>query len=133
MRAPAAQADDETGCDCDKADDFHGDSVGEGEGKGRNRCWGAGRTTRSVHVVGPPADVNNVSIMKTKACSVMIRIWKIAHTVPATMWPGQQHAVTDSVNAHQREQEISSPAYMLPNNRMPCDTVLATNSTIIAS
>ena len=27
-------------------------------------------------------------------------------------------------------RKISSPAYMLPNNRMPCDTVLATNSTI---
>ena len=26
--------------------------------------------------------------------------------------------------------KISSPAYMLPNSRMPCDTVLETNSTI---
>ena len=25
--------------------------------------------------------------MKTKACSVMIRMWKMAHAVPATMWP----------------------------------------------
>ena len=26
--------------------------------------------------------------------------------------------------------KISSPAYMLPNSRMPCETVLATNSII---
>ena len=27
-------------------------------------------------------------------------------------------------------RKISSPAYMLPNSRMPCETVLATNSII---
>ena len=39
---------------------------------------------------------------------------------------------TDSVNAPPSKasrRKISSPAYMLPNNRMPCETVLDTNST----
>ena len=41
--------------------------------------------------------------------------------------------VADSVQAppiSAISRKISSPAYMLPNNRMPCETVLATNSTI---
>ena len=39
---------------------------------------------------------------------------------------------TDKVNAppsSAMSRKISSPAYMLPKSRMPCDTVFDTNST----
>ena len=58
----------------------------------------------------------------------------MAHTVPAKMCrPASAKPVSDSVKAppsSAMSRKISSPAYMLPNSRMPCETVLATNSTI---
>src|SRR5450432_4246028 len=57
----------------------------------------------------------------------------MAHTVPATICkPASAKPPSDSVNAPPSRaisRKISSPAYMLPNSRMPCDTVLDTNST----
>ena len=49
----------------------------------------------------------SVSIMKMKACSVMIRMWKMAQTVPAMMWPmASAMPVADERPgaAHQRDQ-----------------------------
>ena len=57
----------------------------------------------------------------------------MAQTVPATMCSRPSaKPPNDSVNAPPNSamsKKISSPAYMLPNSRMPWDTVLATNST----
>ena len=67
--------------------------------------------------------------MNTKACSVMIRMWKMAHTLPAMMWPmARPMPVADKVQAppiSAISMKISSPAYMLPNRRMPWLTVFA--------
>ena len=64
---------------------------------------------------------------------MMIRMWKIAHTVPATMCSSDSAMPpTDSAKAPPSiaiSRKISSPAYMLPNSRMPCETVLDTYST----
>ena len=64
---------------------------------------------------------------------MMIRMWKIAQTVPATMCSSDSAMPpTDSAKAPPSiamSRKISSPAYMLPNSRMPCETVLDTNST----
>ena len=72
--------------------------------------------------------------MKTNACRVMIKMWKMAQKVPAMTWPTDRAMpVKDSVNAPPIKaisKNTSSPAYMLPNSRMPWDTVLATNSII---
>src|SRR3954471_23417173 len=76
----------------------------------------------------------SASIMNTNACSVMIRMWKIAHAVPAMMWPTARPlpvALSEKAPPMRAiSRKISSPAYMLPNSRMPCDTVLAMNSII---
>ena len=47
----------------------------------------------------------------------------------------QQHTDSDRAAPPMRaiSMNTSSPAYMLPNNRMPCETVLATYSMICMS
>ena len=61
-------------------------------------------------------------------------MWKMAHTLPAMMWPmARPMPVALRVKAppiSAISMKISSPAYILPNSRMPCETVLATNSMI---
>jgi hypothetical protein len=46
--------------------------------------------------------------MNTKACRVMIRMWKIAQAVPAMMWPMARPmpvAIQREGAAHQRDQQ----------------------------
>jgi hypothetical protein len=46
------------------------------------------------------------------------------------MASGMPTAVKKAPPIRAISRKISSPAYMLPNSRMPCETVLATNSII---
>ena len=54
-------------------------------------------------------------------------MWKIAQIEPATTWPtmpnGVAMAPSSAIN-----RNSSSPAYILPNSRMPSDTVRAAYS-----
>ncbi len=54
-------------------------------------------------------------------------MWNMAQMDPATICRPKPHQVAvDPSNAINRK--TNSPAYMLPNSRMPSETVLATNS-----
>ena len=68
--------------------------------------------------------------MKMKACRMMI--WDVEHCPT----PGQDDGarrVNSAEHAEQPQQHEHqfAPAYMLPNNRMPSDTGLATSSMML--
>ena len=74
-----------------------------------------------------------VSTMKMNACSVMIRMWKIAQPAPIRNWPSKRPCCRLHVKKLAPSSAISmntsSPAYMLPNSRIASDTGFDSSST----
>ena len=68
-----------------------------------------------------------VSVIKINACSVIIRMWKIAQ--PSCNRPPKIPIVMPALNIMAIRIKIISPAYMLPNSRNANDTGLAINDT----
>src|SRR6478609_4896534 len=130
--ADGAQTDDQAGGECDEADDLFHEKTPKGlwllKGKEKRKA----KEDQCASWAWPM--YTSVSIMNTKACSTMIRMWKIAQAEPAMMWPMARPmplALAEKAPPIRAlSRKISSPAYMLPNSRMPCETVLAMNSMI---
>jgi len=73
--------------------------------------------------------------MKIKACNKITKMWKMAQADPAITWPTNPNRYKSKLNVHTLpsnaiSRKTNSPAYILPNSRIPKETPLARYSMI---